>query len=230
MRFVRLCSQLLLVASLACDGDAKDKTDDAKADDGKTDEVEAGADAKAEGAGATKTDDAAAGAADAPPTDDDKSKDRGEASAMLGDKPFVAETARAKLVDGKLTLTFSRMDTIDGKMQREAFTFSIKDYGGPGEYVIDNMSSNYSGVGFDLERAKQAVDADGKTDDAKVTAQAVDTIKKSEIILLQGAKVTITSASEDEYVGTFAWKPQGAFSNKPPIEDGKFRATVRARK
>ena len=230
MRRIALsCSSLLLVVSLACDGE--DKGDD-KAEDSKGEKSD-GAPAKGDGEAAEAgdaADEAVDQAKDEAAAEVDKSKDRGEASAKLGDREFVAESARAKLQDDKLTLTFSRMDTIDGKMTRQAFTFKVTDYEGPGEYTIRYMSSNYSGVGFDVERAKKAVDEDGKTDDAKVTAQAIDTINKSEIILLQGAKVTITAASDDEYSGTFEWTPQGGFSNKPPIKDGKFRATVRHKK
>ena len=158
-----------------------------------------------------------------------KDKDRGEATAMIGEMEFVAESASAKLKDGKLKLSFSRIDTVDGKMNRQAFSLIIDDYKGPGEYTTQNMMSNYSGVGFDVERAKKAVDEDGKTDDAKVQAQVMDTMKKSQVILLRGAKINVTSATEDEYVGTFSWDGTG-HPGKPKVTDGKFRARVRKKK
>ncbi len=203
---------LFLGPAVACDGDketdAKEKGDKAKEDEG------------GEGSADTKN----------AKSDHDKprpKKDRGEGSAKLGDKEWVAESARAKLKDGKLRLTLSKTDMTDKAVNRDAFSLVIPDYDGPGEYELKGYSSNFSGVGFDTERAEAAVDKDGKTDDAKVADQAMDTIKEAEIILLSGAKVTITSATETEYMGTFEWKPNGSMANKPPITDGKFRATVR---
>lgn len=185
--------------------------------------------------------DAPPSAADAPQAaadgDDDKAdepradaKDRGEGSATIGGQPWVAETARAKLEDGKLRLTLSKMDMTDKGVARDAFSLVIDDYAGPGDYTTKSVSSNFSGVAFDVERAKAAVDADGKADDAKVTAQAIDTMKKAEVILMRGTEIHIESATADEFVGTFAWEPNGSMANKPAVTDGKFRAVVRKKK
>jgi hypothetical protein len=215
----------------ACDGDktsdsGAEAKDDAKSDtksDTKAD-AKADGDAKADAAVNDAKDDAdaekpAAGA-----------KDRGEGSAKFGDVAWVGESASAKLKDGKLRLSISKMDMTDKGISRDAFTLVIDDYAGPGDYTTKGYSSNFTGVGFDTERAKAAVDAEGKVDDAKVTAQAIDTIQKAQVILMSGTEIHIESATDDEFVGTFSWKPNGGMANKPPITDGKFRAVVRKKK
>lgn len=217
-----LFSALMLSTPLACDKEEGDGKANEDGKDGGGDEGEAGGQGGGDGEGDAKGDDG-----ETNERKGSKDKDRGEATAMLGETKFVAESARAKLKDGKLRLTFSRMDTIDGKMSRQAFSFSIKDYEGPAEYEITDMSSNYSGVGLDIDKVKEAEGKDGEADDTKIKEEVVDAISKSQIILLRGAKVTIESDDGDVYKGTFSWKPQGGMSRKPPVTDGKFRATVR---
>lgn len=207
----RLLSPLLLTAALtACDdgsgGNGESKTD-AKPND------------------AAAQDQAAANAPTPAPIDTKTKpkKDRGDASVTLDGIAWTAENASARVLDGKLKLDLSRLDRVDGKMSRDAFSVIVPGYQGPGDYTT-GPGSMFVGVGFDIAEMKAAEGEDGKVDDAKVEKAAVDAIKGAKTMMLQGMKVHVESDENDQIVGTFE-KPDGT----PPLTDGKFRAIVKKR-
>lgn len=150
-------------------------------------------------------------------------KDRGDASVTLDGAAWTAENASARILDGKLKLDLSRLDRVDGKMSRDAFSIIVPGYQGPGDYTT-GPGSMFVGVGFDIAEMKAAEGEDGKADDAKVEKATVDAIKGAKTMMLQGMKVHVESDDNDQIVGTFE-KPDGT----PPLTDGKFRAIVKKR-
>lgn len=151
-------------------------------------------------------------------------EDRGEGSMTLGGEPWEAERARFRIRDGKLKISLSRSD-YDGKTSsRQSLDLRIKDFEGPGAYQVDPMGSRFIGVGIDIDKAKAA----GKDDD-KVKKEAVKAISGAKHMMLSGAKVTISEATDDQIVGTFSWQPPAGL-DKPALEDGKFRAVKRKKR
>jgi hypothetical protein len=149
-------------------------------------------------------------------------KDRGDASMTFGGEEWVAGRASARLLDdgNKLKLSFVKSNYTSGKSTRESVDLTLADYKGPGSYETKMGGSRFIGVGIDANAVKKA----GNSDEA-TQKEAMKAIKGAKHMMLTGAKVEITSANDDEIVGTFSWQPQGGQGR--PMENGKFRAKVR---
>lgn len=213
MLFPRLSAWLpaLLALTLvaACDKDDKDesaKAEDSAEDEGKA-EDEAGKD--------DKDDEGSKGDAD--------EEDKGHAKMKLGEQPWNATRTSARIKDGKLRIYASRARTPEGERERGKLTLVIRDYEGPGSYKTDKVNSNFAGVNFDIEAAEKAAE---EKDDAKTKELVENSLKTSTIILLQDAKVEITSADDDFIDGTLDWS--GIGSVKGPREvSGSFHARIK---
>lgn len=147
-------------------------------------------------------------------------KDRGEGSMMLGEIEWLSTSARAKLKDDKLKISMSRMDgRVGEKMVRHSLTLHVPDFKGPGDYTIPSFGgipSLYVVVGFDV--------SDTKSED-EGQAAAMKALSESKTVMLAGAKVTITSVTATEVIGTFEHK-----TAKVSMTDGKFRAIIKPNK
>ena len=96
----------------------------------------------------------------------DDDEDKGNANLMLGDKEWGVDRCSAKIKDGKLRVTASRMERIDGKMSREALTISVPDYKGTGDYTLNNANTNFTGVGLDTKAIEDAKGDDKAANEA----------------------------------------------------------------
>ncbi|MGE3175960.1 MAG: hypothetical protein AB7O32_00710 [Vicinamibacterales bacterium] len=148
-------------------------------------------------------------------------QDRGEAAMTLGDMAWVASRASTRLANGRLTITATRSLRQGGVSTRESLTLQIADYKGPGDYVAAPIGSSFIAVGID---DKTIAAAEGDADAA--TKAAIATLSKARHMMLMGAKVTITAASETEISGTFS-RPGTPGVDQPAISGGTFRAVPR---
>jgi len=148
-------------------------------------------------------------------------KDRGTSSMQLGERAWIGTSARARIGEGNvLRISTSRSDTVDGKRRRESLTIVLRDYKGVGKYTASPMGSNFVGVSLDVGGATGA-----KTDEA-VANEVTKALTGSQVLLLTGMTVEITSADDTAIEGTFQHMPP-AGSKQPPIRDGRFRALVK---
>jgi hypothetical protein len=146
-------------------------------------------------------------------------KDRGEATMTIGSLAWEADRVKATRKDGTLTIRATR--TKMGKQaSRQELHLQIDAFAGPGDYTTGMSGSRFVGVGLDVEAAEAA----GDTDDA-AKATAAKALSAAEHMMLAGARVLITSASDTEVSGTFSWQPPRGLE-KPAIESGTFRAPV----
>jgi hypothetical protein len=145
-----------------------------------------------------------------------RDRDRGELSMMLGGVEWKATSARAKVQDGLLVISGSRMDgDRTTSVVRQSVELQIEEYAGPGRYQASAnplRPSLFVVVGLK---------ADAESD-AEMDAALVDTLSKATHVRLAGAEVTIESASDTEIVGTFSHE-----SVEPSIAQGRFRAVIR---
>lgn len=144
-------------------------------------------------------------------------KDRGDGSMMLGEMEWLATSARARRKDDVLTISMSRMDgSVGEKMVRHSLELHLRDFQGPGDYTIGmvgGVPSLYIVVGFEVPASESKKDA---------KEAAMLAFNQSKTVMLRGARVSITSVSDTEVVGTFEHK-----AGKLPISNGKFRAVVK---
>jgi len=150
-------------------------------------------------------------------------KDRGEAAMTLGSNQWQAESAKAKLAGGRLTISASNMDTTGGKVQSQRLDLNITDYKGPGDYKTGFSGSRFIGVGIDVDAVKAA-----QGDDQKATEAITSALSGSSHLMLSNANVTITAANDTEISGTFSWQPPPGLK-QPAIQNGTFRALVGVR-
>lgn len=189
--------------------------DEAKKSD---DAPKADADAAAEEAGKKTAENIKAQAEEEAGKDDDD-EDKGTAKLVIGEDDWSAERATARLRNGNLTISASKTDMADGKVARQELRFTVKDFGGPGSYQT-GMGSMFVGVGFDLDKAKEA-----EGDDAKTQEMAVDTIKGAETIMIMNGKVEITEATDEHIDGTIEYAPPA--QTKQPGIKGSFHAVIK---
>lgn len=195
----------LFVFATACD----DKKEDKPADSAAKSDGEAG-------------DDGGSSKSEKKKKDDDE--DKGNANLMLGDEEWGVDRCSAKVKDGKLRISASRMERIDGKMSREALTISVPDFNGTGEYTLNNANTNFTGVGLSTKAIEDAK-GDEKAANEAVTKAATKAIGGSTVVLMMGAKVKIESAGDDYIDGTIDWS--GATTLRGPSSvSGKFHARV----
>lgn len=149
-------------------------------------------------------------------TKKDGKRDRGEGSMMIDQAKWVAKSARAKVGDGKLTLSFRRSDGDPSKNYiRQSLDLKIGDYKGPGDYVLtgfEGSQSDFVVVGFSAEAASSA----------ELDTKLAEAFSNAKLINFNGAKVTIASADDAEIRGTFSHE-----SGQTKVTEGTFRATVR---
>jgi len=209
------CRKLLAVAVLCL---ALSGCDDKKSD----------SDSKAESKGAAEAEskDGEGGKGDAKTKkkEKDDAEDKGNANLLLDDKEWAVERCSAKIKDGKLRISASRMERVDGKMSREALSLSIPDYKGAGEYTLNNANSNFSGVGVDTKAMEDAKDDKAQAEAAKkATAKALG---GSSVALMMGAKVKIESDDGKYIDGTVEWSGVTGLRGPKKIS-GKFHARIR---
>ncbi|MFT4842807.1 MAG: adhesin HecA-like repeat protein [Planctomycetota bacterium] len=147
-------------------------------------------------------------------------RDRGAASMTLGETQWQADSAKAKLRNGNLTISARNLDMTGGQVKSQDLTLSVPDYNGPGDYTTGFSGSRFIGVGIDVDAAKAA------SGDERATSEAVtDSLLGASHLMLSKAKVTIVAASDVEISGTFSWQPpQGVV--QPAIQGGTFRALL----
>jgi hypothetical protein len=152
-------------------------------------------------------------------------KDRGEAAMQLGAATWQAESTSAKIENGILTLRATRTDRNDGKVSRQELQLQVRDYKGPGDYTT-GMGSRFIGVGIDaaaVQESAESAQGDAEQGAAKVVTDALSAAKH---MMLMAAKVTVTSAGDEQISGTFSWQPPKGLDT-PAITNGTFRALVR---
>ena len=149
-------------------------------------------------------------------------KDRGDASVTIGDTLWEAKRASAKLKNGVLTITASRMDFVGKRATRQQVTLVIADYKGPGKYKVRSIGSVFLGVGLDTDKLEAA------NTDKKVEETAIKAIKKSSIIPLMNATAEIASDDGKQLIGTFSQPALG--KRLPALEKGTFRALIKQAK
>lgn len=154
----------------------------------------------------------------------DDDEDKGNANLKLGDEEWGVDRCSAKIKDGKLRITASRMERVDGKMSREALTISVPDYKGTGDYTLNNANTNFTGVGLDTKGLEEAK-GDEKAANEAATKAATKAISGGTVILMMGAKLKIESAGDDYIDGTIDWT--GATMRGPGSVSGKFHARVK---
>lgn len=147
-------------------------------------------------------------------------KDRGEASMQLGGATWQAERAKAKIEDGKLTISASRTDMADGKVSRQSLSLTVREFDGAGDYTTGIAGSSFTAVGMDTK----AVEAAAESEEASKGA-LTDMLSKAKHMMLTNAKVTVTAVDDTEVTGTFSWQPTEG-SSQPAITGGTFRALV----
>ncbi len=156
-----------------------------------------------------------------------KKKDRGDASAKIGDAIWEASSAKARIRNGTLTIQASRNDMSGPSVKRQELHLQIDNYAGPGDYRTGRTGSRFVGVGINKEEAKQAVEKDeesGKgTETTKVATKAITGASHT---MLAGVEVHIETADDAQITGTFSWQPPKGLKD-PPIRDGQFRALIR---
>ena len=197
---------VLLVASLALAACGKDSADGDKS----------------AGAAAAKDGNAAGGkATSASKASASKDKDKGELTMKLGDEDWAADRARATRRGTGITIKANQTGRIGDVMQRDELHLAIADFQGPGDYTGDMSGSRFVRVGIDMKAAKAS-----EGDDNAASAEAMKALTGSKHMMLMGAKITITAASDTEVSGTFAWTPPPKVDN-PTITGGSFRAIVK---
>jgi hypothetical protein len=148
-------------------------------------------------------------------------KDRGSASMKLGGVEWEARTVRPRLSGATLTIAASRTEHLDGKMSRQELHLEIEDFKGPGDYVTDASGSRLVRVTLDVDKARAA-----SADEAGTRKAASDLMSGAKLLMLPGAKVTITAADDAVVIGTFSWTPPPR-SDQPALTEGSFRAVYR---
>lgn len=146
-------------------------------------------------------------------------KDKGSASATIGDQTWSADRCSARIRDGRLRISASRMEMNGGKANRQSLSLNVEDFSGPSDYTA-GAGSSFVGVGLDVAAAKAAAEDDAKTADV-----AADSISKADYIRLAGATIKIVSVDDDVIAGSFEWRAPGAKSDAPTA--GEFRAVVK---
>ena len=137
----------------------------------------------------------------------------------IGGTPWKAKSARAKLKNGVLTITASRMDFVGKRAKRQQMTLVIGEYKGPGQYQVRSVGSVFLGVGLDTEKLEAA------NTDKKIEETTIKAIKKSSIIPLMNATAQISSDDGKQLVGTFSQPALG--KRYPALENGAFRALIK---
>lgn len=145
-------------------------------------------------------------------------KDRGDFTMSLDGVEWAATSASARLRNGSLKISASRMDgSPSTTMVRQSVDMDIADFDGPGTYRL-GMSSMFAVVGFDTGAAEQ-------TD---VSQQLAQVLSKASMVRLQYAEVTIDSVSDEEITGHFSPGEVRSMGGETlSITDGKFRAIVK---
>lgn len=145
-------------------------------------------------------------------------KDRGDFSMLLDGAEWAAKSTSARLRDGTLKISASRIDgSPSTSMVRQSVDFDIANFDGPGTYTL-GMSSMFSVVGFETGAAEQ-------TD---VNQQLAEVLSKASMVRLQYAEVTIDSVSDQEISGRFApGEVRSMGGDTVSITEGKFRAIVK---
>lgn len=145
-------------------------------------------------------------------------KDRGDLSMLLDGAEWAAKSASARLREGTLKISASRIDgSPSTSMVRQAIDLDIADFDGPGTYTL-GMSSMFSVVGFEAGAAEQS----------DMNQQLADVLSKASMVRLQNAEVVIDSVGDKEISGHFAPGELRSMSGEPiSITEGKFRAIVK---
>lgn len=145
-------------------------------------------------------------------------KDRGDFSMLLDGAAWTARSASARMRDGKLKISASRIDgSPSATMVRQAVDMDIANFDGPGTYTL-GMSSMFSVVGFDTNAAEQA----------DMNQQLAEVLSKASMVRLQNAEVVIDSVSDEEITGHFApGEVRSMSGDAVTITEGKFRAIVK---
>lgn len=147
-------------------------------------------------------------------------RDRGEGSMKLGDTDWVATRANARVKGSTVKIKLVRSERDGDVSRRESVDLQLENFDGPGTYTVNRAGSRFIGVGLDVKKATEG--------DKAVEKEATRAIQDAKTMLLMGAKVEITSANDEEIVGTFEWKLPGG--EGPHITEGKFRAPIRKRR
>ncbi|HET6603194.1 MAG TPA: hypothetical protein VFG21_03115 [Xanthomonadaceae bacterium] len=148
--------------------------------------------------------------------------DKGSASMHIGESDWSANRATARLREGKLRIGANHTQRIGSKMQTESLTLVVEDYAGPGEYTTAAMSSSFTRVAFDVDKAKAAGEDDAAT--AATAAVAMESLSTADHVSRIQARLTVTAATDEFIDGTFEWAPAGGGT---PIREGRFHAQVR---
>lgn len=160
---------------------------------------------------------AAAAESKAAPAKSRERKDRGNARFTTSGTTWNGTRATARMKEGRLSISASRMDRIDDKMQRDALKLSISDFKGPGRYKV-NMGSMFVRVSIKIPKKE------GEEVDAQKTL--MDALGNTSNIRLANADVEIVSVSDGYIDGTFSIeKPTG--TPESTISDGQFHARIR---
>ncbi len=176
---------------------------------------------------AEKSSDADSGKGDAKKGDETKKsaskdeEDKGNVKLILGDDetPWVSKRARARIKDGKLSISASVVHLSEDSSSGRLLRLSISKYDGPGKYEIAGYNSSLAGVKLDLKDVKKAEEAKDETATKEATEKAAtDAIKGGSVMLLKGAKVEVTKATDDFIDGTISWS--GIAMNGPGKLEG----------
>ena len=161
--------------------------------------------------------DSAAGAAAAAEKKREK-KDRGDFSMLLDGVEWAASSASARLRDGKLNISGSRIDgSPSTSMVRQAVSLDIADFDGPGTYTL-GMMSTFSVVGFDT----------GTAQESDLDQPLAEALSKAAMVRLQNSEVVIDSVSKEAITGRFSPGAMRSASGEPiAITEGRFRVVVR---
>lgn len=145
-------------------------------------------------------------------------KDRGDLSMLLDGAEWTATSASARLGNGTLKISASRIDgSPSTSMVRQAVDLDIANFDGPGTYTL-GMSSFFSVVGFET----------GAVEQSDVNQQLAEVLSKASMVRLQGSQVVIDSVSEKEVTGHFSpGEVPTMGGDTVTITEGKFRAVVK---
>ncbi|MFO7566207.1 MAG: hypothetical protein R6X02_26410 [Enhygromyxa sp.] len=149
--------------------------------------------------------------------DDGKVEDEGKVVLTLGDEAVKWEAKRSSAEyedNGSLWIRASVHKQDDESASRASLTLRIWKFEGPGEYVLRGANSNLTGVKVDLD------------DEGKATKEAVVSgISRGSVVVLQNAKVEVTSVTDDFIDGSFTWS--GVSFNGPNKVSGTFHSRVK---
>lgn len=144
------------------------------------------------------------------------SEDRGNAQFNVAGSAWTGNRASARIKDGNLGISASRMTRDGDTMKRDSLDIHIQDYQGPGNYKASVMSM--------FVRVSINMPKEGGSE-ADATKMLTDAIGDSSRIRLADADVEITSASGGYVDGRFSLDMPGMPDKA--VSDGQFHARVR---